>query len=168
MQKGTKRHQQGEQQARQSASCPTPALPSISTTNTLPLSASDMIVASSAAASSVDIGSLSVLSPSDSSTHVVPGFASFRSLNIPGTRDAAVRLYSDWQESNYTDEGYKMDVRTIRDAILGDASDLERVCTYDPQYFVQLKKVRLGIAWRFVHDIPDWVKREQSRSTELE
>ena len=90
MQKDTKRHQQEEQQARQSASYPTPAFPSISTINTLLLSASDMIITSSAAASSVDIDSLSVLSSSDSLTHIVPDFASFRSLNIPETRDAAV------------------------------------------------------------------------------
>ena len=46
--------------------------------------------------------------------------SSITSLDIPGPRDVAVRLYSEWQQSNVIDEGLKTEFQKACDVALDD------------------------------------------------
>jgi hypothetical protein len=130
------------------ANAPT-SLPPITITNVLPSSHQPSI------ASSVD----SIRSPA-------PCFLNITSLDIPGSRDAAVRRHSIWQQSNVDDEDWKKDIQTACDVALGDRLDLEMVYAAQELNFFIKKGVKRGVAWRFIHDIPVWAKRlKQSHST---
>jgi hypothetical protein len=100
----------------------------------------------------------------------VTGVTSFCSLNIPGTFDSAVISYSQWLQSNFTREDLKLEVQKVCDAPLDEGMDLEQIYTdQDPDFFIQEKQVKRGVAQRFVHDIPEFAKRQkQSHDAELE
>jgi hypothetical protein len=135
--------QRNERQPKQPATAPTP-YPPISITNVLPSSHQ------TSTASSVDSSTYSGAAPT-----------SFHKLDLPGTLDAAVRLYSEWQQSNFDDEAIKIDVQKARDAALAEGLDLEQMYTdQDHEFFVQ-KGVRRGVARRYIHDIAEWAKRQK-------
>ncbi|KAI5365710.1 hypothetical protein J4E82_011247 [Alternaria postmessia] len=132
------------------ANAPTP-LPPINITNVLPSSHQPSIA-----------GSM------DSTDHPVPYFSNITPLDIPGSRDAAVKRYCLWQQSNLDDEEWKEDIQTACGVAIRDRLDLEMIhAAQEPGIFG--KSVRRGVAWRFIHDIPVWVKRvKQSHSVELD
>ena len=87
-------------------------------------------------------------------------------LDIPGSRDAAVRGYSHWQQSKVDDEILKVEFRKACDVTLADGLDLEQVHEdQDPDFFID-KGIKRGIARRFVGDIDQWVKRCKRAETE--
>ena len=147
-------HQRLERQPHpQPSSAPTP-FPPITIQNVLPSSHQ-----SSSTAGSVD-----------SSTPPVAYSFSFSSLDIPGALDVAVRLYSEWQQSNVTDASWKMDIQTACDVAIDDGLDLEQIYTdNDPDFFIRNGVKKRGVARRFVRDIPKFAKRQkQSHDAELE
>jgi hypothetical protein len=81
----------------------------------------------------------------------------------------ALRLYSEWLQSNFTDEGWKTDVQKACNAALIDGFDLEQIYTdQNPEFFI-LNGVRKGVARRFIHNIAEWAKRQtQNHSVGLE
>jgi hypothetical protein len=139
-----------ERQPNLPVSAPTP-FPPINITNVLPASHQSSI------ASSVD-----------SSTSLKAHPANIISLDIPGPRDVAVRLYSEWQQSNVADERLKTEFQKACDVSLDDGLDLEQVYEdQDPEFFIQ-SGVKRGVARRFVRDIAGWSKRyKQSHSMEV-
>ena len=135
----TEERQRLERQPK-AASCSTP-FPPINITNVLPQSSQSPM------ASSVD----SVTAPAATSSEVT--------LDIPGPRDVAVRMYSEWQQSNVVDEVLKTEFQKACDVALDDGLDLEQVYEdQDPGFFVK-SGVKRGVARRFVRDIDRWVKR---------
>ncbi|CAG8271863.1 unnamed protein product [Penicillium salamii] len=79
-------------------------------------------------------------------------------FDIPGLRDFAVAEYSEWQQSQVSDERLKAELRTARDLALEDGLDLLQVHEdQDPEFFIKIG-VKTGIARRFVGDIIYWVK----------
>lgn len=130
-----------ERQPNLPASAPTP-YPPINITNVLPSSHQSSIA-----------GSV------DSSTSVVGRPSSVVLLDIPGPRDVAVKLYSEWQQSNVVDEGLKTEFQKACDVSLNDGLDLEQIYEdQDPEFFIQ-SGVKRGVARRFVRDISGWAKR---------
>jgi hypothetical protein len=106
----------------------------------------------------------------DSSTPPVAYPFSFSSLDIPGALDVAVRLYSEWQQSNVTDASWKVDIQTACDVAIDNSLDLEQIYTdNDPDFFIKNGVKKRGIARRFIRDIPKFTKRQkQSHDAELE
>jgi len=140
-----------ERQPNVPANAPTP-FPPITITNVLPSSHQPSIAGSA-----------------ESSTQSVAGRCDFGPLNIPGYRDVAVQLYSEWQQSKVIREDLKADIVKACEAALDDGLDLEQVyADQGPDFFI-LKCVKRGVARRFIHDIPEWAKRQKrSHSAELE
>lgn len=140
-----------ERQPNVPANAPTP-LPPITITNVLPSSQQPSIA-----------GSV------EPSTRPVAGCCNFGPLDIPGYSDIAIQLYSEWQQSKVAREDLKADVVKACEAALDDGLDLEHVyADQDPDFFI-LKGVKRGVARRFIHDIPEWAKRQKrSHSAELE
>ena len=54
--------------------------------------------------------------------------SSIISLDIPGPRDVAVRLYSEWQQSNVADEGLKTEFQKACDVLLLATIELVAYC----------------------------------------
>jgi len=80
-------------------------------------------------------------------------------LGIPGPRDLAVKAYSDWQQTNVVDEELKAEFRKAGEVTLQDGLDLEQVHDdQDPGFFIQ-RRIKRGVARRFISDIPGWAKR---------
>jgi hypothetical protein len=80
---------------------------------------------------------------------------SFSSLDIPGALDVAVRLYSEWQQSNVTDADWKIDVQKACDVTIEDGLDLEQIYTDDdPDFFIKKGVKKQEVTRRFVRDIP--------------
>jgi hypothetical protein len=117
------------------ANAPTP-LPPINITNVLPSSHQPSIAGS-------------VASPEPP----VPCFSNITSLDIPGSRDAAMKRYSVWQQSNVDDEEWKKDIQTACDVALGGMIDLEMLYAAQEPGILTKKGVNQGVAWRFIHDI---------------
>jgi hypothetical protein len=133
------------------ANAPTP-LPPINITNVLPSTHQPSIA-----------GSV------DSTDPPAPCFSNITPLDIPGSRDAAVKRYSLWQQSNVDDEDWKKDIQTACNVALTDRLDLEMVYAAQELNFFIRQGVKRGVAWRFIHDIPMWAKRlKQSHSAELD
>jgi hypothetical protein len=86
-------------------------------------------------------------------------FPNITSLDIPGSRDAAVRRYSVWQQSNVDDEEWKQDIQMACDEALRNRLDLEMLYTAQEHDFFVRKGVKRGVAWRFINNIPEWAKR---------
>ncbi|KAI2758251.1 hypothetical protein DTO006G1_6767 [Penicillium roqueforti] len=102
--------------------------------------------------------SQSSVSGSDISAAQAVDLKSSSPLEIPGSRDEAVREYSEWQVSNVTDDTLKAAFRQVCDLMLEDGLDLEQVYKdQDPGFFIG-KGIKMGIARRFVEDIRRWVE----------
>ncbi|KAI2737610.1 hypothetical protein DTO013F2_9754 [Penicillium roqueforti] len=119
-----------------------PGYPPINITNVLPAQSSN----------------LSALSTPTPMVAMCPGKTAPDFLEIPGLRDLAVTEYSDWQQSQVSDEKLKAEFRKARDTALEDGLDLMQVHEdQDPEFFIK-NGVKRGIARRFVGDISYWVK----------
>lgn len=119
-----------------------PGYPPINITNVLPAQSSN----------------LSALSTPTPMVAMCPGKTAPDFLEIPGLRDLAVTEYSDWQQSQVSDEKLKAEFRKARDTALEDGLDLMQVHEdQDPEFFIK-NGVKRGIARRFVGDINYWVK----------
>jgi hypothetical protein len=135
--------QRHKRQPNAPVSAPTP-YPPINITNVLPSSHQQSIA-----------GSV------DSSTYSLAEHASLHPLDIPGTLDKAVQLYSEWQQSNWTKEDLKEHVQKACDLALEDGLCLEQLYTdQDTEFFIR-KGVKRGVARRFIHDIGEWAKRQK-------
>jgi hypothetical protein len=84
----------------------------------------------------------STASSVDSSTYLGAAITSFHPLDLPGTLDTAVQLYSKWQQSNFTDETMKIDVQKACDAALAEGLDIEQMYTDQDYEFLVQKGVR--------------------------
>jgi hypothetical protein len=61
----------------------------------------------------------------------------------------AVRLYSEWQQSNVTDADWKIDVQKACDVTIEDGLDLEQIYTDDdPDFFIKKGVKKRGVARR--------------------
>jgi hypothetical protein len=99
----------------------------------------------------------SMASSVDSSTHTIAGKTSFRSLEIPGTLDTAVQLYSNWQQSNFTREDPKADVQTACDTALNEGLDLEQIYTDQDYEFFVCKGVKRGVDRPVFRSLATWL-----------
>jgi hypothetical protein len=82
-------------------------------------------------------------------------------LGIPGFRDAAVKEYSNWQQSKVVDLTWKVGFQKACDVAIAHGLDLEQIYEdQDPSFFIT-NGVLLGIARRFVSDIKYWVKQHK-------
>ena len=78
-------------------------------------------------------------------------------------------MYSEWQQSNVFDEGQKREYQKACNIILDDGLDLEQVSEAHEVDFLIRNGVKRGAAWRYVHNIPVWAKRQkQAHSAELD
>jgi hypothetical protein len=147
----TEEHQRLERQPNAPTNAPTP-YPPINITNVLPSSNQPSIAGSME----------SSMLPESICSNICP-------LNIPGYSDVAVQQYSEWQQSKVAREDLKDDIVKACEAALDDGLDLEQIyADQDPEFFI-LKGVKRGVARRFIHDIPEWAKRQKrSHSVELE
>jgi hypothetical protein len=88
-------------------------------------------------------------------------------LDIPGSRDAAVRDYCTWQKSQVDLPDLKMDYEKAYEAIIERGLDLELIHQdQDPDFldFLIKKGVRKGSALRVIGDIVHWVNKKRKRS----
>ena len=76
-------------------------------------------------------------------------FPRITSLEIPGPRDAAVRRYSEWQQSNVIDEEQKRQYTEAGRIILHDGLDLEQVSEGQEVDLLIRKGIKRGVAWRY-------------------
>ncbi|KFZ19154.1 hypothetical protein V502_03809 [Pseudogymnoascus sp. VKM F-4520 (FW-2644)] len=82
-------------------------------------------------------------------------------LGVPGFRDAAVKEYSNWQQSKVVDLAWKAEFQKACDVAMAHGLDLEQIYKdQDPSFFTT-NGVMLGIARRFVSDIKYWVKQHK-------
>jgi hypothetical protein len=97
-------------------------------------------------------------------------FSSITPLDILGVRDAAVRSYTEWQQSNVIDEDQKKDYKRACDITLRDGLDLELISEKSIQVEKLIReKLKEEAAHRFVYDIPRWAKRQkQCHNAELD
>ncbi|KAF4880973.1 hypothetical protein CGCFRS4_v016021 [Colletotrichum fructicola] len=86
-------------------------------------------------------------------------------LDIPGLRDDAMELYTEWQCSKIRDEGLKLDFRRACDVALEDGLDLELIHQGEDAAFFVERGVRRGIALRFIQDIKKWAQQQASESS---
>ncbi|KAF4487555.1 hypothetical protein CGGC5_v005858 [Colletotrichum fructicola Nara gc5] len=85
--------------------------------------------------------------------------------DIPGLRDDAMKLYTEWQCSKIRDEGLKLDFRRACDVALEDGLDLELIQQGEDAAFFVERGVRRGIALRFIQDIKKWAQQQASESS---
>lgn len=79
-------------------------------------------------------------------------------IDISGLLDIAVEEYTDWHLSRVSRETYRDHLIKARDVAIENCLDLKQIFTdQDPAFFVR-QGVKIGVARRFVSDIPDWVK----------
>lgn len=122
---------------------PIPSYPRINISNVLPSSESPP-----PAGGSTDLALITASSA-----------ANIPSLAIPIARDTAVRMYSDWQQTQVADEELREEIAKARDTALQDGLDLEQIFEdRDVSFFVR-NGVKRGIARRFVCDVGDWAKQ---------
>ena len=80
-------------------------------------------------------------------------------LTVPGLRDAALKEYCDWQQSQVGDLEWKAGFQKAYDVAMKHALDLQQIYEdQDPSFFTT-NGVMLGISRRFVRDIKEWVKQ---------
>jgi hypothetical protein len=134
--------QRQERQAKSSSTTSTPNYPPITITNVLPQSHQ---------------------SPSVNAIEATPApvvrLTSIACLEIPGSRDRAVREYSEWQQSKVDDDMLKEEFRRACDVALQDGLDLEQVYQDQDAAFFIKNGVKRGVARRFISDIESWAKR---------
>jgi hypothetical protein len=80
-------------------------------------------------------------------------------LEIPGSRDRAVRVYSEWQQSKVDDDMLKEEFQKACEVALQDGLDLEQVHEDQDHTFFIKDGVKRGVARRFISDIESWAKR---------
>ena len=135
--------QQRLERHQKATSIPSSNLPPISITNVLPGPSHQAFMSSSPMA--------------DQSSEPPP----ITPLAIPGFRDAAVKEYSDWQQSKVVDPAWKAGFQMACDVAMAHGLDLEQIYRdQDPSFFTT-NGVMLGIARRFVSDIKYWVKQHK-------
>ncbi|KAJ5647181.1 hypothetical protein N7490_003553 [Penicillium lividum] len=84
-------------------------------------------------------------------------------LQIHGSRDAAVKEYSEWHASEVDDEDLKNDFRKACHVALKNGLDLQQIVNRpDPNFFIE-REVKIGTAYRFVDDIVEWVEIRRGR-----
>jgi hypothetical protein len=82
-------------------------------------------------------------------------------LTVPGLRDAALKEYRDWQQSQVGDLEWKSGFQKAYDVAMKHTLDLQQIYEdQDPSFFIT-KGVMLGTARRFVSDIKEWVKQHK-------
>ena len=82
-------------------------------------------------------------------------------LTVPGLRDAAVKEYCDWQQSQVGDLEWKAGFQKAYDVAMKHGLDLQQIYEdQDPSFFTT-NGVMMGIARRFVSDIKYWVKQHK-------
>jgi hypothetical protein len=82
-------------------------------------------------------------------------------LTVPGLRDAALKEYCDWQQSQVCDLEWKAGFQKAYDVAMKHGLDLQQIHEdQDPSFFTT-NGVMMGIARRFVSDIKDWVKQHK-------
>jgi hypothetical protein len=82
-------------------------------------------------------------------------------LTVPGLRDAALKEYRDWQQSQVGDLEWKAGFEKAYDVAMKHGLDLQQIYDdQDPSFFTT-KGVMLGTARRFVSDIKYWVKQHK-------
>ncbi|KAJ0278020.1 hypothetical protein CBS470a_009990 [Colletotrichum nupharicola] len=81
-------------------------------------------------------------------------------LDIPGLRDDAMKLYTEWHCSKVRDEGLKLDFRRACDVALEDGLDLELIHQGEDAAFFVERGVRRGVALRFTQDITKWAQQQ--------
>jgi hypothetical protein len=89
----------------------------------------------------------------------------YKRLDIPGSRDAAVKQYSEWHASKVDDLALKDDFRKACQVALENGLDLQQIVNRpDPAFFIE-REVKIGTAYRFVDDITEWVEHHQVQMT---
>lgn len=84
---------------------------------------------------------------------------------IPGPREAAVRDYCRWLESQATEEAYKADYEKVCKVTLENHLDLELILEDpDPRFFIE-QGIKKGTALHFVRDIYKWAKYMEINSS---
>jgi hypothetical protein len=82
-------------------------------------------------------------------------------LVIPGLRDVAVKEYSDWQQSQVSDQTLKAEFQKACDIALADGFDLEQIHKdQNPSFFTD-NGIKTGVARRFISDIEYWVRQNK-------
>ncbi|OAG04885.1 uncharacterized protein CC84DRAFT_1187813 [Paraphaeosphaeria sporulosa] len=134
--------QQRHERRSTAASAATPGFPPITITNVMP-----------------SPSNRSPSTPLTSDTPISGKLHSDRaSVNIPGPRDVAVVAYSEWQRSNVVNEAQKVEYTKACDATLQEMLDLEQVYEdQDTDFYIQ-QGVKMGVARRFISDIPRWAE----------
>lgn len=70
-----------------------------------------------------------------------------------------MRMYSEWQKSKVFDDTLKAEFQKACDIMLNNGLDLEQVYEdKDPEFFIR-RRVKKGIARRFVNEIEVWIKQ---------
>ncbi|KAE9565922.1 hypothetical protein CGMCC3_g17901 [Colletotrichum fructicola] len=86
-------------------------------------------------------------------------------FDIPGLRDDAMKLYTEWQCSKIRDEGLKLDFCRACDVALEDGLDLKLIHQGEDAAFFVERGVRRGIALWFIQDIKKWAQQQASESS---
>jgi len=82
-------------------------------------------------------------------------------LVVPGLRDVAMKEYSDWQQSQVSDQTLKAEFQKAYELALTDGFDLEQIHEdQNPSFFTD-NGVKTGVARRFIRDIEYWVKQHK-------
>jgi hypothetical protein len=86
---------------------------------------------------------------------------------VPGFLDAAVEDYSDWQKSRVRGYDQKDDIQNMCDMALEYRLDLQQLYDdQDPDFFIS-RGIKLGVAPRFIRDIPYWVQQQMEASSRI-
>lgn len=89
----------------------------------------------------------------------------YKRLDIPGSRDAATKKYSEWHASKADDLALKDDSRKACQVALENGLDLQQIVNRpDPGFFIE-REVKIGTAYRFVDAITEWVEHHQVQMT---
>ena len=75
-------------------------------------------------------------------------------LEIEGSRDVAVRRFSKWLQPQYQDPSLQEEVRKAEQAVLDEAFNLVQIYGGQASDCFIRKKVKRGVADRFMNDIP--------------
>lgn len=86
-------------------------------------------------------------------------------LDIPRPRDAAVKDYCAWQQSQVEDPEQKAAYQKACKVIMDDCMDLELIHQDPNPEFLIEKGVKRGAALHIVRDIERWVKRHKRAET---
>ncbi|KAH6646818.1 hypothetical protein BKA67DRAFT_663200 [Truncatella angustata] len=97
-------------------------------------------------------------------TNVLPGGSGVLTttprspIEIPGLRDVNVSKYTSWHYSQVDDEVLKAQFRRCGTLTLEEGYDLEQLHEEQNFQFLVDGGVKVGVAKRFIRDIPKWAK----------